>query len=154
MFGVCSRNYQLLKPDGQSYWEVANRLQIKSRLIKICKEFKIESFVLQGEIIGSKIQNNKYNRKENDFYVFNLVIDGEVYDNITMLGWCSTYDFKTVPHYGYNHRIFPNINMMVKHATGKSDLADIPREGFVWRNYKKNISFKVINPEFLLKYDA
>jgi hypothetical protein len=38
-------------------------------------------------------------------------------------------------------------------AKGKSKLADIPREGLVVRNYDKRISFKIINPDFLLKYE-
>lgn len=153
MFGVCSRNFQLLKPDGQSYWEVAKRLKIKERLIKICKENHHSSLVLQGENIGRKIQGNKYQRTWNEFYVFNITRDGETFDNPKMDGWCQNNGFVMVPILTHHHRIFPNINMMVKHATGKSELADIPREGFVWRNYEKKISFKVINPEFLLKYD-
>lgn len=43
---------------------------------------------------------------------------------------------------------------MVEYSKGKSLInPDILREGIVVRNYEKNISFKVINPEFLLKYE-
>jgi hypothetical protein len=42
---------------------------------------------------------------------------------------------------------------MVEYSKGKSLLADIPREGVVIRNYDKFISFKVVNPDFLLKYE-
>lgn len=152
IFGVCSRNFQLLKPDGQSYWELAKRLKIEQRLTHIAKYSCHDSIVLQGEVIGAKIQGNKYNRTQNEFYVFNLIVSGFVFQNANMKVWCDSFGFTTVPHLAYSHRILPDINMMVNHATGNSELADVPREGLVWRNYDKNISFKVINPEFLLKH--
>lgn len=40
---------------------------------------------------------------------------------------------------------------MVEFAKGKSVLYDTLREGLVFRNYDKNLSFKVINSDFLLK---
>jgi hypothetical protein len=45
-----------------------------------------------------------------------------------------------------------SIPEMVDFSKGKSLIADTPREGIVVRNYKKGLSFKVINPDFLLHY--
>ena len=42
---------------------------------------------------------------------------------------------------------------MVKDAEGKSSIYNTEREGKVWRDINNNISFKVINPKFLLKND-
>jgi hypothetical protein len=45
---------------------------------------------------------------------------------------------------------------LVEFSKGKSVLADVPREGIVVRcieNGKKIFSFKVINPDFLIKYN-
>jgi hypothetical protein len=50
-------------------------------------------------------------------------------------------------------KLLPTIPEMVEYAKGKSILADVPREGIVVRSYKKMVSFKVINPDFLLKYE-
>ena len=52
--------------------------------------------------------------------------------------------------------IFTTVQEAVEFSKGKSILADIPREGIVVRcieNGKKLLSFKVINPDFLLKYN-
>jgi len=46
-----------------------------------------------------------------------------------------------------------DIPSMMEFAKGKSTLADIHREGIVIRNYEKRLSFKVVNPDFLLKYE-
>ncbi len=45
---------------------------------------------------------------------------------------------------------------IVERAKGKSLIADIPREGIVVRcidNGQKILSFKALNPDFLLKYE-
>ena len=44
------------------------------------------------------------------------------------------------------------IKKMVENAEGKSTLYNTEREGKVWRDIYNNISFKVINPKFLLRY--
>ena len=41
---------------------------------------------------------------------------------------------------------------MVEYSKGKSTLSPILREGVVVRNYEKPISFKIVNPDFLLKF--
>lgn len=152
IWGVCSRNLQLLKSDGQSYWEIAKRLEFKKRMIAICKKHNYNSLVLQGEIIGPKIQGNKYDRKQNEFYVFNLFLNDKQIENPSLRAFCVINKFSFVPFLSDTHKIFPNINMMVRHSQSESLLHKIPREGTVWRNYDNGISFKVINPDFLLKY--
>ena len=64
--------------------------------------------------------------------------------------WTSTeYDNHNAEYFSY----LIIDTMPVVDISRKSDIADIPREGIVVRNYEKNISFKVINPDFLLKYN-
>jgi ATP-dependent RNA circularization protein (DNA/RNA ligase family) len=111
---------------------------------------------VQGEIIGSKIQGNKYNRDGNEFYVFNVY----QYDQGRRVSFrqeqqvlfCDKLGLNTVPRLKYNESIGTSIPELVENAKGKSVLADVIREGVVYRNYEHNISFKVINPDFLLKY--
>jgi hypothetical protein len=58
-----------------------------------------------------------------------------------------------------NYKLSNNIEELVELATGKSVLADVQREGIVLRPVKEivdntgRISFKAINPKFLLKYE-
>ncbi len=153
LFGVCSRNFQLVKVDDQPYWSIAKSLRIKDRLIEFAKRYDRDSMVLQGEIIGTKIQGNKYHRSEQELYLFNIIMYGCTYDNIMGKQWADWNDFNFVPIVN-NHFILPStIAEMVELAKGNSELGADLREGLVLRNYEKNISFKVINPDFLLKYD-
>jgi hypothetical protein len=149
IFGVCSRNYQL-KENNSNYWKIARQFNIKSVLKSFIADD--EFIVLQGEIIGEGIQGNKYKIGGLDFYAFNL-IHPTYKANQSELHWLESQGIKTVPVVYSYFRLFPTIQETVKMAIGKSILYDGQREGIVVRNYEKNISFKIINPEFLLKYE-
>lgn len=64
-------------------------------------------------------------------------------------------------------KFVPNINMkddvntlpntideLIDFSKGNYSIWNVPREGLVFRNYEHNISFKVINPDYLIKYDC
>ena len=54
----------------------------------------------------------------------------------------------------YSFYLEDTIDKCVEHAKGKSLInPEIQREGIVVRDYINDISFKIINPEFLLKYE-
>lgn len=154
IFGVCSRNFQLLKPDNSPYWTIARKYDVKNKLNKLRKDVGID-FAIQGEIIGPKLQGNKYGLSELDFYMFNYysITERRYVDNINVAFIGDVYGFKTVPIIDTGINLLPTIPQMVEYAKGKSVIADIQREGIVVRNNEKNISFKVINPDFLIKYD-
>ena len=40
----------------------------------------------------------------------------------------------------------------MEYSTGKSVLRDTLREGYVFRNYDENLSFKCVSNDFLLKW--
>ena len=52
--------------------------------------------MLQGEGVGN-VQGNPYKLKENDLYVFNLLIDGTRVGTVEMADFCKEYGFKYVP---------------------------------------------------------
>lgn len=155
LFGVCSRNFQLLKKDNSSYWSVAKQYDIENILKKHCERTRC-GVIIQGEILGSKIQGNKYNISDYQFYVFNVAHhtkQGNIYLNQTaQVSFCEQYGFNTVPILRYDYFLPESIPEAVETAKGKSLIYDIPREGIVVRNYENKISFKIINPDFLLKY--
>ena len=85
-----------------------------------------------------------------------------------MQGFCAKYNLSIVPLLSLSYMqnvgsYFPKLSALgstvqelVEFSKGKSVLADIPREGVVIRcieNGQKLLSFKVINPDFLLKYN-
>ena len=81
------------------------------------------------------------------------------YDFEDIKTFCVKYNLKHVPELKFNIKLFAlgsTVQELVELSKGKSVLANIPREGIVIRcieNGKKLLSFKVINPDFLLKYD-
>ena len=157
-FGVCSRNKWLLKDDGSPYWQVANKYQIEEVLRSLAFESNSKLVVLQGEIIGQSIQKNKYHLSGFMLMPFNLVFDGIRMDYHTMYSWLETTMLTCVPRLEESF-IVPKdweIADFVEYAKGTSLYRDgkEPREGIVCRNELEHVSFKVINPDFLLKEDA
>lgn len=154
-FGVCSRNKWLLKEDDSPYWQVANKYQIEEILRAIAFESGCKLCVLQGEIIGQSIQGNKYHLIGHMFMPFNLVFDGKRLNYHDMKEWLATTSLNCVPELNNDFIVPPQweIADIVEYAKGTSLYRDgkEPREGIVCRNEEKNISFKVINPDFLLK---
>jgi hypothetical protein len=152
LFGVCSRNFQLTKPDNQPYWQVAEDMNIQQRLINLAKLYNSRSIVLQGEIIGEKIQGNKYHVSR-ELYLFNVIIDGVQLDNDKANRWSWNEGFLFVPILNHEFKLPSTIKEAVEMAKGNSVISTTIREGLVLRNYEKNVSFKIINPDFLLRYD-
>lgn len=148
-FGVCSRNILLTKEDNSSYWTIARQLQIKDILMDLIGD--ADRIVLQGEILGDGIQGNKYKVNGYNFYAFNLIIGGKKIDTIEMEEILRDCGIKTVPILETHFKMKNSISEMVDYAKGNSVLLNRRREGVVIRSYIRNISFKVINPEFLLE---
>jgi hypothetical protein len=151
LFGVCSRNFQLYKIDNSSYWDVAKRLQIKNKMVSLISQSEHDHIVLQGEIIGPKIQGNKYQRFQNGFYAFNIFFDEEQGDNQLLNEIMCMMELYTVPLL-QDMKLAPTIKENLELANGTSFLSDTRREGVVLRNYKLGLSFKIVSPEFLLKH--
>jgi hypothetical protein len=153
LFGVCSRNYQLLKSDNSSYWSIAKGL--KDKMMRYCKENQRE-LIIQGEIISDKIQGGKYKRGGYEMFVFNVIIynkgQNEVLNYDCQNFICDELNLQQVPLLLDNFVLHSEMNQMVLYSIGTSKIAPILREGIVVRNYANQISFKVVSPEFLLKY--
>lgn len=164
-FVVCSRN--LVNNDKDSlYWKVAKKYNLE----QILKENP--TLTIQGEQGDTKVQGNKYGITEPTMWVFNI-IDHEKnyhYNFIEMQEFCLKHSLDIVPIIGIYNKVMDDINYfpclrhlgstvqeLVEFSKGKSIInPKIEREGIVIRcieNGKKLLSFKVINPEFLLKYN-
>lgn len=156
LFGVCSRNFQLLKKDSSSYWTLAEKLKIKEKMKWWC-ESNGTGLIIQGEAIGKGIQGNKYGIDGYVLYVFNMAsYDKGQTDNFNQekqYDICQTLSLFPVKWLKSKFELLPTMSEMVEFSKGKSCLReDILREGVVIRNYEHNISFKIVNPDFLLKY--
>jgi RNA ligase (TIGR02306 family) len=149
IFGVCSRNLDLLETEDNTFWKVAYDLKIKEKLESLDRNVAI-----QGELIGEGIQGNSYKIKGHSVRFFNVFdIDTQEYFGLPMFlaTMEHTLKLKTVPILG-GFVLPETIEELLKIAEEKSVLnPDFDREGIVIRSMDRKISFKAISNKFLLK---
>lgn len=149
-FGVCSRNRRLPKDDGSSFWQVAKKYNLRKVLEEIiCDQ---DWVCIQGEVVGPKIQGNKYGLTDVDLYCFNLIYPGRKVDCTHGETVAGTHGLKWVPLVVYDYTLPDTVSEILDYATGESALAPVLREGVVFRNYETGQSFKAVSNEFLLKH--
>lgn len=163
-FGVCSRNMELFEDDENSFWKVARELNIEEKLRSLNKNIAI-----QGELIGEGIQDNKLRLRGQTVRIFNAFdIDKFEYDPYQeFLDLMYKLDLPIVPIMETDYKLENDIDAIVKKATVRSLICkDVWAEGIVIRPHLEKmdlllsiesfntgrVSFKAINPEFLIKY--
>jgi len=157
-FGVCSRNQNIKEDETNLFWIIARQKGIE----KILRNYG-KNIAIQGEVIGPKVQNNKYKLKSHQLFIFNIFdIDTQNYVEFKRFKDIShRLGFKTVPILDEEYTLNDTVDSLVELAKGKSKLnPDLPREGIILRSIKEitdpdydRISFKVLNPTFLLKFE-
>jgi RNA ligase (TIGR02306 family) len=164
-FGICSRGLEL-KPDADNeYTRVAKTYNIEENLRNLGYNIAI-----QGEIIGCTpkgkgIAGNKYGLPAStfDFFLFSAFnIDEQEYFGFQkLLEIADALNLKTVPILDQNYALPINAEGIMAFAHGKSQIADIDREGIVIRSidersdlefHLRRLSFKSVDAKFLIKY--
>lgn len=157
-FYVCGRTQQLADRPGSLYWHVAHKLDIEKKLRAVGGDVAI-----QGEIIGPKVQGNWYGLYELDLRVFNYfdIAAHKFAAANEVAGLTAGLGLTAVPHLGtivLDH----SVDQLVQLATRKSTVNPARwLEGIVMRPSVEErdielgrLSFKIINPEYLLtKHD-
>jgi RNA ligase (TIGR02306 family) len=141
IFGVCSRNLELLETEGNTFWKVARELMLKEKLGTL------------GELIGEGIQGNPYKIKGQTVKFFNAFnIDTQEYLGLgEFIALINGMDLETVPVLDTNFTLPETVEDMLKVADDKSVLNfSFDREGIVIRSSDRTISFKAISNKFLL----
>jgi len=156
-FGVCSRNIWLKSKSKNNYWEMVDKYNLQNKLMG-----EKEIIIIQGEICGPGIQKNKYKLENKELFVYNIFKDGIQLSLEDMIIVCQEMGLKTVPVEQYVFSPYKMIGgdketsdvvkYMIKYSEGNSKLLKRKREGVVVRlRNNPAISFKVINPQFLLE---
>lgn len=148
---VCSRNNRLWEKDTSVYWKVSDKYNIKK-----CLREMIENrdwIAIQGECISPKVQGNKYKVNDVDFYVFNLIDTNGRYNSLEAKYTCDKYKIKFVPIIATQYTLPDTVDEVLKYAHGESQLVDGLREGIVFRSWDGKLSFKAVDPYFLLKHN-
>lgn len=162
-FGLCSRNQWIDESDRTNLLvRLAEELKLPEKLRQIRDEFGFDA-AIQGEVIGPGIQGNKYARPCVELYVFNVLrIDSyRLVDRSEQQRILDTVSLKAVPSLG-DVVLKHTVDDLVALSVGTSLLnPKVQREGIVFRPEAEvhdhdvggRLSFKVINPQFLLKFD-
>jgi len=149
VFGVCSRNLELLETPDNTLWKVAREMGLEEKLKK-----NGLNIAVQGELIGEGIQGNPYKLKGQTVRFFNVFdIDNYRYYGLPMfLATCEhTLNAQTVPILDTSFILPDSIEELLAFAEAKSGLNQkAEREGIVIRSLDRSISFKAISNKFLL----
>lgn len=165
VFGVCSRNIELVESEDNSFWKVARQMNLEEKLKSYSKNLAI-----QGELIGEGVQGNKLALKGQTVRFFNVFdIDRFKYLSYQdFLNCSSELDIPIVPILDQSYLLSNDIDTLVKLSERRSFLnPGVWAEGIVIRPVEEQmdmflsskhfnsgrVSFKVINPQFLLKYE-
>lgn len=163
-FYVCSRNVVRDTPekenwyDGNVYWEMAEKYNIKEKLASLM-DGNTEYIILQGETYGAGIQKRDYSMKDHDFAAFNLIVKFENqepfrYDATAMEKLLTPLEIPSVPIVSLAFKIPETCDDLLNIATGLSAIDGGMREGIVIRSKDGKRSFKAVSNEFLLKYHS
>jgi RNA ligase (TIGR02306 family) len=162
-FGICSRNLWMDEADESNILvRVAKGMKLEEKL-RAARDLLGFDAAIQAEVIGPGIQKNKYGLPAVALRVFNVLnVDAyRLLDHAEMLAFLGEAGLESVPQLGMlelNH----TVDELVAYSEGASVLnPKVQREGVVLRplaeEYDEDIggrlSFKAINPKFLLKYD-
>lgn len=154
-FCACSRNWKKKQDTDNIYWEMAKKYNLESVLADN------KHLAIQGEIAGSRIQQNRLRLNGVDLFVFDIYnIDRRRYLGLNeMLDFCEKYNLRTVPVESITIKedIQP-LSVWLKRAEGLYENTDKQREGIVIRPIEPvysptivgRLSFKVINNLYLL----
>jgi RNA ligase (TIGR02306 family) len=161
VFGVCSRNIDLVESPDNTFWQVARKLNIEAMMRREA-EADNYSFAIQGELVGPGIQGNIYNLSEHDLFIYDIFdVTYQRYLSASIRrSLISFMGLKSVPivEMYNNYADHSNPKKLLTHeailamAEGASKLnPKQEREGLVFKSYDGKSSFKAISNKYLLK---
>jgi hypothetical protein len=168
LFYICSRNVKLEATangkykSSSKYHETASKFKIREILMEHYKKTG-EWLTIQGEQCGPSIQGNKMGFNGLKFFVFNVfsISEKRYYDFGELQAFCLANSLDMVPVEASGIPfIYTNAEELLELSKGMYENGT-PREGIVIRSMvsappqkgmANMVSFKVINPDFSLKY--
>ena len=144
---VCSRNLWIQREDNSSFWQVGREIDFM---------VEISNCAFQGEICGPGIQGNKLGLDRLRFFVFN-VFDPVAKRYLTYLEAsqvCERCCLDFVPVVEKKTKFKHTKDSLLELARGNYPGTETAREGLVVRSLDGEVSFKVINNDFLIRNKA
>jgi len=152
-FGVCSRNLELVEDAENSFWKIANKYNLKEKLVGTNK-------AIQAEFVGEAVQANPYKLRGQDMYIFDVWdITKQVYlspEERRVFLAEKVPELKTVPILARNYELPDDLPSLLAYVQGTSVLNNkVAREGCVFKEEGEvthtRFSFKGISNAYLLK---
>ena len=160
-FYICSRNVVFDKPDKQCFYEtnvyteMAQKYDVENVLASILADNPdLEWVTLQGETYGAGIQKRDYGLTEHRFMGFNFITSKEGrWNSIRAAKFMENYNIPWVPILDENYILPDTIEELraFSHSEGSRIDGEI-KEGIVFRSQDGSMSFKCVDPDFLMKY--
>lgn len=150
VFGVCSRNIDLLRDEDNTYWKAALKYDLENKMTP-----DNESFAIQGEIVGPGIEGNIYGLTEVEFWVYDIynIKAGCYYQPGLCRAICAMLGLNHVPVIETYQKL-SNVDELLVIADGPSQLPtrkkETLREGLVYKQVNGGMTFKTISNKYLL----
>jgi RNA ligase (TIGR02306 family) len=162
IFGVTSRNMDLLETEDNAFWKTIRRLKVEEKM-RAHLPVGGGNYAIQGELIGPGIQGNRMSATELDIHWYNLFhIDTGTYFSTKMLWDFTISSGLTMVQIHFMGRlpVGTSVGSLLEMANGLNYSNGLPAEGLVWRPFheaksevlKGRMSFKTISNRFLEKY--
>ena len=160
-FYVCSRNVVFDKPDKKCFYdtnvylEMAEKYDIEKKMAKMLKMFpNAEWITLQGETYGGNIQKRDYSTNEHRFAGFNFITSNEGrWNSVRAAKFMNEFNIPWVPILNENYVLPDTIEDLRAYVHSEPSTVDgIIKEGIVFRSQDGSMSFKCVDPEYLIKY--
>lgn len=162
-FGICSRNLWMDEADESNVLARVARVHKLEEKLRAARERLGCDLAIQAEVVGPGIQKNKYALKEATLRVFSVlnVNAYRLFDHPAGLALLAEMGLESVPQLG-TIVLEHSVDELIALSEGVSVLnPQVQREGIVLRPLVEEhdedvggrLSFKAINPKFLLKYD-
>lgn len=160
VYGVCSRNLDLVDTEGNAFWEAAKAYGVHLAAEKIAVHLGTPAIAIQGELIGQGIQQN-HEKVEgpNEFHVYDIFdIEAQKYVNPALVViLCELYGLTHVPviHEAIRLNFYAKDRAeILKNVVGPSIRQKIG-EGKVFKliSDTDDFSFKAISDKYLLSTD-
>ena len=160
-FYVCSRNVVFDKPDKKCFYdtnvylEMEEKYGIEKKMAKMLKMFpKAEWITLQGETYGGNIQKRDYSTNEHRFAGFNFITSNEGrWNSVKAAKFMNEFNIPWVPMLNENYVLPDTIEDLRAYVHSEPSTVDgIIKEGIVFRSQDGSMSFKCVDPEYLIKY--
>lgn len=161
VFGVTSRNMELLETEDNAYWKTIRALNVEQKMRDYFAP--TENIALQGELVGPGIQGNRAGLKDFNIHWFNLLdINSSKYSSHSALESFIAHSQLTIVQVIFRGKLpsYTNVLSLLKMANELKYSNGLPAEGIVWRPIeetysnvlKGRLSVKTISNLFLETY--